>query len=84
MAIEPASGSTSLLDEARALTVKKGPPCDVDRLFTYRPDLAAEIREAIASEVDATAIAAALKRRGLEIGPNSIARHRRKACQCQS
>ena len=77
-----ASGGPSLLDEARALTVRKGPPCAVESLYIHKPELAAQMREALASEVKATAIAAALKARGVDITAHTIQRHRRGECRC--
>ena len=82
MSAEPASGSSSLLDDALAIGLRKGPNCSVDRLYQYRPDLAAELAEALTADVTATSISAALKRRGVEISAETLQRHRRAACAC--
>lgn len=79
----PASGPSSLLDEARSLTSRRGSVCSVDLFYTARPDLAAELREALKADVSSAAISAALKRRNIDIPENTIGRHRRGGCRCQ-
>lgn len=72
-----------MLDEARAIGTRKGPTCSVAILLETRPDIASELREALAArDIPSSAIAAALKRRGIEFNQESLQRHRRGACRC--
>jgi hypothetical protein len=72
----------SLLDEAKALVVPRGPQCRVCRLLTAaNPTGRAEIEEALADrQLEAEAIARALQARGHTIQGASVARHRRGGC----
>lgn len=81
MSSRAASSPASLLDDARALKAQRGTPCSVRTLLETSP-LAAELAEALAADVPATALAAALKRRGVNIGYDALQRHRRGACRC--
>lgn len=84
MTAGPASGPASLLDEARALTKRPGSTCGVELLFLHRPDLEAQLREALAANIDATAIARALKAKGVDVSADALRRHRSKSCKCPS
>lgn len=78
-----AASGPSLLDDAKALTTRRGSVCSVDMFYASRPDLSAELREALNADVSASAIAAALKRRGIDLPEGTLARHRRGACRCE-
>lgn len=78
------ASAPSLLDEALSLGVRKGPTCDVERFYVHKPELAAQLREALAADVATTAICAALKKRGIDIAPHTLQRHRRAQCKCQT
>ena len=75
----------SLLEEAIGLQQKPGSPCKLDHLRHENPELHAEVIEALASTVHASAISRALKPRGVEVTPEALTRHRRHECQrCRS
>jgi hypothetical protein len=75
----------SLLDEAVSLQQKPGSPCKLYHLRTEDPKLYAEILDALASTVHASAISTALKKRGVEIKADALSRHRRNDCErCRS
>ena len=76
----------SLLDEAIRLQNKPGSPCRLGALRAERPDLFAEIMEALDANVQAAAVSRALKKvHGLDIRPDALTRHRRNECgRCRS
>ena len=74
----------SLLSEAKGLTVQTGGRCTVYLLAkTLEPAEAEELREAIAADVQSTAIARALAARGHTLNSLAIQRHRRGDCRCR-
>lgn len=73
----------SLLDDAIALTTHRGSTCSVGIFLDRHPDIADDLRAAMGAEVSAAAIAAALKARGLDLGAESIQRHRKERCKCR-
>ena len=76
------ASTPSLLDEAQGLITRNGSVCGVERFYTHRPDLAAQLREALTADVPGSAIAAALKKRGIDLPALTIQRHRRGDCKC--
>ena len=72
----------SLLDEIAAEVRGPGSRCSVGVLLEENPAGAAELQAALDSDYPATAISAALKKRGHTISDTTISRHRRGACQC--
>lgn len=73
----------SLLAEATALTTRKGGVCSVNLLEqTLEPALLAELREALDSQVETSALARALTARGHDIKATALQRHRRGDCAC--
>ena len=74
---------SSLLEEAQALTKRPGTVCSV-ALLARRLDETerAELDEAIASDISATAISKALKARGIDLSYATINRHRASRCVC--
>lgn len=70
----------TLLDEARALVRRPGITCALDTIRRANPVLAAEIDDAIASDVPAPAISEALRARGIELDRQVLNRHRRGDC----
>lgn len=81
--IGPASGS--ILDTARALSLRIGTVCGVERILTGKPELGAQLREALAADVPGASISAALKRLfGIDLPAQAIQRHRRGVCRCPS
>jgi hypothetical protein len=73
----------SLLTEAEALTSKVGGTCTVKRLLDrLPPEERAELVEALASEVETTALSKALLRRDVDISSHTLRRHRRRECRC--
>lgn len=78
------SRPTSLLDRARALQARKGPPCTLRVLLesldaTERADLEAVVAD---GAINATTIAALLREDGRPIGEDTIRRHRTGRCAC--
>jgi hypothetical protein len=71
----------SLLDEAVSLQAKPGTPCSVQALKEANPELHAEVMEALATSVYATAISKALEKRGVYIRSDALNRHRRGECE---
>ena len=75
----------SLLDEATERVNRPGTPCAIDKFRTSDPQLYAELLEALASSVQISAIARALKDRGLPVPSDTLGRHRRGDCvRCHS
>ncbi|MGA0069454.1 MAG: hypothetical protein ACO3PB_08375 [Miltoncostaeaceae bacterium] len=73
----------SLLEEAAAIRVRKGPACAIALLKITNPAIGDELDEALASPlITSTALQVALERRGFKLSDYTIARHRRGACQC--
>jgi hypothetical protein len=73
----------SLLAEATALTTRKGGVCSVSLLEqTLDPATLAELREAMGSPVETSALARALTARGHDIKATALQRHRRGDCAC--
>lgn len=71
----------TLADEARAYVRRPGVPCALDIIRRTNPALAAEIDEAIATDVPAPAIMAALRARDIDFDRQVITRHRRGDCK---
>ncbi|HEY7821576.1 MAG TPA: hypothetical protein VIG24_02020 [Acidimicrobiia bacterium] len=77
----------SLRDQIAAeTTLKKGPPCMVAVLLS---ELTGDDRQAVVDalgdpKVPATAIDRALLKEGHRVGANSLQRHRRRECACES
>jgi len=80
---EGLASGPSLLDEALSLGTSKGPTCEVERFYVHKPELAVQLREALEADVQSTAIARALKNRGIDLSAHTIQRHRRRQCRCQ-
>jgi len=75
----------TLLDELAAEATIKGPSCTTTlTLEAMEPDDRADMLEALASGYTAAALSRVLKRRGISLAPQSIARHRRGECKCPS
>ena len=74
----------SLRAEVDALGRRPGPRCAVARILgdVDGPTRAELLELLVDVEVDATALARALTRRGHAIGDHSIGRHRRGDCAC--
>lgn len=74
----------SLADEARALTSRQGSQCDMGLLLARLPQSdKSEIEEALADDtVEGTALARALKNRGIDVAAHTVNRHRRGDCSC--
>lgn len=72
--------------EVEAYSVNKGPGCGVGTLLQSLPGEAAESIEAAINrpELTASAINAALRRRGAEISIFTLRRHRRRECSCRT
>lgn len=70
----------SLTDEARDLVRKPGIRCFLHKLHDDDPELAAEIDEALASDLPTSAITAALAVRGIRLERQVLPRHRRQEC----
>jgi len=76
----------TLADRAKAKQSRQGPSCGVSILLQSVDDeYRGEVLHMLAQHgLQATSIAAVLKEDGHSIGPDSIARHRRKACRCEA
>ena len=75
----------SLLDDARQAHRPNGINCVVQKLRLSDPALYAELMEALASEVECSAISVALHRKGVDMDGNVLTRHRRGNCaRCRS
>ena len=75
----------SLLDEARQARRHNGVNCAVQKLRLSDPALYAELIEALASEVECSAISVALHMKGVDMDGNVLTRHRRGYCvRCRS
>lgn len=70
----------SLLDEGRAASTHKGSVCTVAAIrLAVGP---AEFDEAMASDIDTSAITRALRARGFVISKDTLGRHRKGDCKC--
>lgn len=70
----------SLLDEGRALHRGKGSVCSVAAVRdAVGPD---EFDEAMASDVETSAINRALQARGFTLSKDTLGRHRKGDCKC--
>lgn len=75
----------TLLDEAVKLQRHAGYACSVSELQKSDPALYAELIEALASTVHASALSRALKERGYSIPGDRLTAHRRRDCvSCRS
>lgn len=69
----------SLADEAKAIGIMPGPRCTTCALLDT--DLGPELQEALDDpSIMGTAIAKALKARGVQLSDQSVNRHRRGGC----
>ena len=74
----------TFLDEVRTEVTTRGGCTVGDLMQALGETERAQLSEALYSELPSTAIERAAKRRGWRISAQSIARHRRRACQCQT
>lgn len=74
---------SSLLEEAQAHAKRPGSVCGI-ALLARRLDESetAELHEALASEISASALAKALEARGFYVNYQTISRHRAGRCVC--
>lgn len=64
---------------------QKGPPCSIGQaLERLSKDDAADLTEALNSDMYATVISRALKSEGHDVGPSAVQRHRKGDCHCGS
>ena len=62
-----------------------GNRCTVTRVLDELPaDRAAKLREALASKVTSARLARALEHSGIRLPANTVGRHRRHECRCES
>ena len=78
-----------IASRAKAIQFRRGSVCRVDIVIgamrTDRPDYANEIVAAIDDlTINATSISRILQEDGVDLGEQSIPRHRRKMCRCES
>ena len=74
----------SLTTEAAALATRSGVKCSVTLLeIALDPAEAAELRDALASDVQGSALSRALAARGHTLPALAIQRHRRGDCRCR-
>ena len=75
----------SLLADIRAeQAAQPGPKCSFPTVMaSLAPEDAADVLAAIDEGRKSSAIARALRKRGVELGEYTIARHRRGACTCR-
>jgi hypothetical protein len=70
----------SFLEEAAAESHQPSKRCKMcDALTEMDPAFRLEVLEAFSSPLEASAIARALRKRGIEIGESSVRKHRREA-----
>ena len=77
--------AVNLLEEARQVRRFKGPICAVQRLRLSDPTLYGALMEALASDVELSALSEVLLRKGVEMDRNMLGRHRHGLCvRCRS
>lgn len=74
-----------ILDEARAEAIIKGPPCTVGLAVAQMSDEdKADFLEACNDiAIAGTVISRVLARRGYDVRPEALRRHRKKECRCE-
>ena len=75
----------SILDDLAAETVRKGPACKVGAILdSMSNEDRGDLVTALTSTYASTSLSHVLERRGIEINPLAINRHRRGECKCRS
>lgn len=75
----------SLLDQARASVLAKGPRCSVAIAIQEHPDLGSQITELIEAcpTIPYATASSTLGKVGISLKPETLSRHKRNECACK-